>query len=785
MRRLLLLAVVILLLAAQRASAADPGIDSISPAVLASSPSPQTVTIAGHDFAPGAVVTLFYSRGSNTSTVDSYIHSSIVHDVTVVSSSKITMTVQYQPTATLNLIVSVSNAPDSASARAALTITAGLSDATPIIFTVDQIDFDHATTTVQARVTPHSTAYLVFSGHVPHAFFGIIIGGVKAASDDDGDGIVTFPEFDYEPGLAVFFVIDSMGVRHWAEAPWSTSLPDANMHDVNVELGPDGALSRIVVDGANGGTFPLLLWVRPGVGAWWASPHDGGQDDVDVPSTANGHVNLMTSAFRILGTSPPPPQSFQSSDDLVVMNGATDSWWSSVLPAPLTGTARDGTIYATSLGSREGTPGILYLERRGGAEGPISVDYRTSNGTAMSDVNYVPSSGTVMFARGEFLKSVSIDTRRDGTYTNALSYNVELTPHGTSVDAGNTFQMFVSNVDALPAISIADVRIAEGDSGIRTVNVPVTLVGATTLPAIVYWYASDGTQGGLQFAPGETSKSIAVTYSANTDPGPDRKITITIALQFSTPATIANATGVVTIVDDDTQALSVSDVRAEEQSQTANFLVTMSRAVNAPVTVHYATVDGTATAPLDYAAASGILTFTPGEIAKTVTVAVVQDRVVDPDETFTLRLSDAAGATINKSTGTATILESDRLPQPVVLIDDITVAEGNSGTTDATFNVRLSFASALPVIVAWRTENGSARDDSDYAAGIGTLTFAPGETVLPVTVKISGDTTPEPNETFGIVIIGASNAIPGTGGTCTIINDDGQPPPPRHRPSHS
>jgi hypothetical protein len=783
MRRLLLLAVVILLLAAQRASAASPGIDSISPAVLASSPSPQTVTIAGHDFAPGAVVTLFYSRGSNTSTVDSYIHSSIVHDVTVVSSSKITMTVQYQPTATLNLIVSVSNAPDSAPARGALTITAALSDATPIIFAVDQIDFDVATTIVQARVTPHSTAYLVYGGHVPHAFFGVIIDGVNAVTDDDGDGVVMFPAFNYEPGFAVFFVIDSTGARHWADAPWSTPLPDANVQDISVELGPEDSLSRVVIGGATGGLFPLLLWVRPGVGAWWSAPSDGGQDDVDIPSRSNGHINLMTSSFRILGTSPPPPHSFQSSDHLVVMHPDTGGWWSSVLPNPLNGTSGNGTITATAPGSNEGSPALLYLERRGGAEGPISVDYRTSNETAMSDVNYVPSSGTVTFARGEFLKTISIDTRRDGTYAAALSYNVELTPHGTSIATGNTLQVFVANVDALPAISIGDVRIAEGDSGTRTVNVPVTLVGSTTLSASVFWYASDGTQGGLQFAPGETSKNIAVTYAANTNPGPDRTITITLALQFSTPATIAKATGVVTIVDDDTQTLSVDDIQAEEQSETATFLITMSRAVNVPVTVRYATVDGTATAPLDYAAASGILTFAPGETAKTVTVAIIPDGVVDPDETFTLRLSDATGATISKSSGTATIVEPSRFPQPVVLIDDIAVAEGNAGTTDATFTVRLSFASTLPVVVAWRTENGSARDDSDYAAGIGTITFAPGETVKAVTVKISGDTTPEPNETFGLVIIGASNAIPGTGAVCTIVNDDGQPPPPRHRPS--
>jgi hypothetical protein len=162
----------------------------------------------------------------------------------------------------------------------------------------------------------------------------------------------------------------------------------------------------------------------------------------------------------------------------------------------------------------------------------------------------------------------------------------------------------------------------------------------------------------------------------------------------------------------------------------------------------------------------------------------VRDQIADPEETFTLRLSDATGATITKNSGMATILESDRLPQPVVLIDDIALAEGNSGTTDATFSVRLSFASALPVVVAWRTENGTAHDDSDYIVGIGTLTFAPGETALPVIVKISGDTIAEANEVFRLVIIGTSNAIAGSGASCTIINDDGQPPPSRRRPSH-
>lgn len=675
----LLLAAIILVLAAPCASAANPVIETVSPAVLTSSPSPQTVTITGHDFSAAATVKLLYSQPAGpTNPVEDFTGAPINHDVTIVSPTKITMTVQYQPTQTLNLTLSVLNpAPDSVPARAPLTIPAALSDATPIIFTVNALDDDYETT-VQARVTPHSTAYLIFGGQVPHAFFGVYTNGVAAASDDDGDGTVTFRSFAHQPGFAAFFVVEATGARHSAGAPWSTPLPEVTLPGVSVELGADGSTSRIVEDGSRS---PLFLWVRPGAGAWHAEAADGATGDADIPLINNRHLNVLASSFQSVGTSPPHPASFLSSDVLVRIDAFGSGWWTSVLPTPLNTSAGDGTIYAATTGSSEGTPIVLYLERRGGTEGAISVDYRTSNGTAVGGVNYVISSGTVTFGRGEFLKTISIPTKDDGVYSPTLSFNVELIPHGTSVITGNTLDMLIANLNPQPA-------------------------------------------------------------------------------------------------------LSVGDITAEEQSETAIFLVTMSRAATAPVSLRYATFDGTATAPLDYAATSGTLTFAPGEITKTVTVPVVRDQIADPGETFTLLLSDAFGATILKSTGVATILESDRLPQPVVLIDDISVAEGNSGTTDATFNVRLSFASALPVTVAWRTENGTAHDDSDYSFGIGTLTFAPGETVLPVIVRISGDTIAEPNEVFRVVVLGASNAIAGSGASCTIINDDGQPPPPRHRAAH-
>ncbi|MFJ7215642.1 Calx-beta domain-containing protein [Amycolatopsis sp. NPDC098790] len=111
--------------------------------------------------------------------------------------------------------------------------------------------------------------------------------------------------------------------------------------------------------------------------------------------------------------------------------------------------------------------------------------------------------------------------------------------------------------------------------------------------------------------------------------------------------------------------LSINDVTVAEGSGgapvPATFTVSLlgGPAPN-PVTVHYATANGTATAPADYAATSGDVTFAPGETGKPVTVLVNPDTVDEPDETFTVTLSAPAGAGLVDPTGIGTILDDDR-----------------------------------------------------------------------------------------------------------------------------
>ena len=110
--------------------------------------------------------------------------------------------------------------------------------------------------------------------------------------------------------------------------------------------------------------------------------------------------------------------------------------------------------------------------------------------------------------------------------------------------------------------------------------------------------------------------------------------------------------------------LSVADARADEEAGAAvEFTVRLNRAASAAVTVDYATADGTAAAGEDYTATSGTLTFAPGETSKTVSVPILDDAHDEGEETFRLKLSNAAGAVIADGEAVGTIVNTDVMPR--------------------------------------------------------------------------------------------------------------------------
>jgi hypothetical protein len=203
----------------------------------------------------------------------------------------------------------------------------------------------------------------------------------------------------------------------------------------------------------------------------------------------------------------------------------------------------------------------------------------------------------------------------------------------------------------------------------------------------------------------------------------------------------------------------------------AVFGVTLSAQSAQVVTFDYATADGSATAPADYAATSGSLSFDPGQTIKQIVVPVVGDTTIEIAESFTLNLTNAVNATFADATAQGSITDNDTV---TISIGAATVTEVNAGTRDAVFTVSLSAVSGSTVTVDFTTANGSAVAPSDYLSVSGTLTFAPGEVSKQITVQTVGDVVVEANETFSVNLSNPTNAtIAGAGyGLGTITNND-------------
>ena len=196
------------------------------------------------------------------------------------------------------------------------------------------------------------------------------------------------------------------------------------------------------------------------------------------------------------------------------------------------------------------------------------------------------------------------------------------------------------------------------------------------------------------------------------------------------------------------------------------------------ISVDWATADGTATAPADYTASSGTATFTlAGAMSQTINVPVAGDLLDEANnETFTVNLTNPqlpAIADITTATGTRTITDDD--PTPSIVINDVSLTEGNSGTTNADFAVTLSAPSGRNVTVNYTTANSTAIQPGDYTTAAGTLTFTPGQVLKTIHFRSSATPTTR-TTTYFINLSGATNAtIADTQGLGTIVNDDAPP----------
>lgn len=208
----------------------------------------------------------------------------------------------------------------------------------------------------------------------------------------------------------------------------------------------------------------------------------------------------------------------------------------------------------------------------------------------------------------------------------------------------------------------------------------------------------------------------------------------------------------------------------------ATFTVRLSQPSSTPQRVAVSAVSGSATLGRDFMFNNPTqLLFAPGQTVKTFGVQTFTDSAVEAPETLLIQATPLTIPNAATVSAQATIYE---LVQTTVTASDVQITEGNSGTKNATFTLRLAGSPILPVFVQYATQDGSATAGSDYTAASGQVFFNPGQTTKTVSVPILGDQIAEPDETFRLLLSTSTRGctIETPTVTGTIVNDEADTP---------
>jgi len=474
-----------------------------------------------------------------------------------------------------------------------------------------------------------------------------------------------------------------------------------------------------------------------------------------------------------------------------------------------------------------GTTAIFAVSLSNPGSEQITVDYATTGaGTATSGDDYQPANGTLTFAPGEISKPLNVlvngDTQEEPDETFVVQLTNSNAGMGKSIGTGT-----IINDDAAPTPTptpmptptptpmptptptptptpeptpmptptpqtFGTLQFSSGSYSISEngaqATVTVTRTGGVD-GAVSVQYSSGGgtatiggdyaaTSGTLSWLDGDASDktfTIAVTNDALNE------LDETVGLVLNNPsggASLGNlSSATITIVDDDgPAAISISDVSlAEGTSGTTNFNfdVTLSTASSQTITVDYLTLNGSAQAGSDYQAASGTLTFAPGETSKAVVVAVNGDTDVESDEAFVVGLSNPASATTSKSQGTGTIVNDDsNSPSPTIQFSQAAYAvQEDLGWM--TMTVTRGGDTSAAASVDYETVDGSGTQKADFEYAAGTLNFAAGEISKTITLLVNEDAYLEGNETFSVKLSNPAGAVLGQQSAASVnITDD-------------
>jgi Ca2+-binding RTX toxin-like protein len=340
----------------------------------------------------------------------------------------------------------------------------------------------------------------------------------------------------------------------------------------------------------------------------------------------------------------------------------------------------------------------------------VTVDWVTGPGTALGDVDFVVSSGTVAFAPGEVSKTVNVEVIGDALVEGDETFTVSLSnaTGGATVDDGLAVVTIIDDdapppADPVVTLTATDSGGAEAGSDPVVFEVTRDLTSGTLAVAVGFGGNAAGSDytistvggaysdGTVTFSDGAAAVTITLTPVDDSEDETDETVTLTlIAGSGYTVGTPSSASG--TIADNDDgpppppppgPALTIHDTSFVERDKGKTWVdvqVTLSEPATTAVTVDWSTAGtGSATPGQDYETASGTLYIDAGQTSASIRVRILSDKKVEGDETFQIVLSNPSGATIADDTAVFTIIDDSgglrvsAMPADVMVVSPVTV----------------------------------------------------------------------------------------------------------------
>lgn len=439
-------------------------------------------------------------------------------------------------------------------------------------------------------------------------------------------------------------------------------------------------------------------------------------------------------------------------------------------------------IAATNATRAEGnagtTPFTFTVTRTGPTDAAGWVDWALSgtgaNPADAADFGGALPSGRLNFAAGQSSATLTINVAGDTSVEPDESFRVTLTgaAGGAAITTATADGRILTD-DQLFSIGAPASAQGEAPSGPVPFTFTVTRIGATEGAATITWAvvgsganpanAADfgGTlpSGSLDFAPGQTSRQVTVNLAS--DAIAERQEGFAVVLSSPSSGGILTGRAEATILADVAPTVSIADLRQVEGHagrQVFNFAVSLDSARDVATTVDWAVsaLPGGATLA-DFQGGvfpTGRATIAAGQTSAVIPVAIRGDTAIEPDEGFTVTLSNpSAGAVLGRAAATGTIANDDS-GFAIAANAPSTQGEPTSGVTPFTFTVTRSGAIDQAAQVSWAVVGSGATpaNAADFGGALpgGVLSFAPGEASRTITVNVVNDGIAEPQERFAV-----------------------------------